>query len=198
MQQVGTIAGPLFIKIDTGPGRLSKELLHVKFMDKIYNKGVDIGHGHPNGTEATQEMDQGYFEFKPACNKSTIQVAAMKMALWVKAQKIMRKKQATSTSKQSATAMTDMEAFLQDGSESNDKGYKDVADDVEKEQYTFTVKGSISCVKLDNGNLCGVVNGFPGDPIALRPFDCYFSCANIWKWWCNVGFMPMTRNALNN
>jgi len=94
--------------------------------------------------------------------------------------------------------MTDLEEFRQDGIESVDEGDECVADDVDKEQYTFTVKGSVCNVKLDNCDLSGIVNGFPGDPISLRPFDRYFTRANIWKWWCNVGFMPMTRNALND
>ncbi len=40
------------------------------------------------------------------------------------------------------------------------------------------------------------MNGYPGDPIELRPFDYVFHRTNIWNWWCKVGFIPMTRNAI--
>ncbi len=39
-------------------------------------KGVHIGLGLPNGTESTQEMDQGFTEYKPATDESTVCVAA--------------------------------------------------------------------------------------------------------------------------
>ncbi len=89
------IAGPLFINADTGPG---DELFYVKFGEDFYNKGEYIELGLPSSTEATQEMDQGYSEFKPACYKCTKQVAAINMALQMEAEKNMRKKKANSPS----------------------------------------------------------------------------------------------------
>ncbi len=40
-----------------------------------------------------------------------------------------------------------------------------------------------------------VVNGYPGDPVELRPFDYCFTKEKIIKSWISVGFMPMTGNA---
>lgn len=51
-------------------------------------------------------------------------------------------------------------------------------------------------MKLDNSNLSIIVNGYPDDPIELRPFDVIFMCQNIWKWWCKGQFIPMSQNAL--
>ncbi len=51
-------------------------------------------------------------------------------------------------------------------------------------------------MKLDNSNLSAVVNEYPEDPIELRAFDKIFTCQNIWKWWCKVGFIPMSWNEL--
>jgi len=48
---------------------------------------------------------------------------------------------------------------------------------------------------LDLGNL---VNGWPGDPIEKRPFDCHFTEERIIKTWIAVGFLPMTGNAAND
>jgi hypothetical protein len=39
-----------------------------------------------------------------------------------------------------------------------------------------------------------VINGYPGDPVELRPFDYCFTKEKIIKSWINVGFMPMTGN----
>ncbi len=84
------IKGPLIIKTDTGPGRLSKDEAHIWFWEELMKKGVHILLGLPNKTECTQEMDQGFTELKPACDKSTIQVAAKKMAACVAARKKMK------------------------------------------------------------------------------------------------------------
>jgi hypothetical protein len=39
-----------------------------------------------------------------------------------------------------------------------------------------------------------VINGYPGDPVELCPFDYCFTKEKIIKSWINVGFMPMTGN----
>ena len=46
-------------------------------------------------------------------------------------------------------------------------------------------------------DIAHIVNGFPGDPIHLRPFDNCFSNVNIDRMWIVVGFLPMTRNMVN-
>ena len=48
---------------------------------------------------------------------------------------------------------------------------------------------------MDLGNL---VNGWPGDPIEKRPFDCHFTVERIIKTWIAVGFLPMMGNGINN
>ena len=54
---------------------------------------------------------------------------------------------------------------------------------------------SITKVKLSNLDLGHVINGFPGDPVELRPFDFCFTQEKIIKTWIKVGFMPHTGNA---
>ena len=43
-----------------------------------------------------------------------------------------------------------------------------------------------------------MVNGFGGDLLKNKLFDFVFCQANILSWWKKVGFLPMTRNALND
>ncbi len=70
------IKGLLFIKTNTGPGRLSNKLNHIKYRKQLMDMGAHSGLGLSNGTKCTQEMDQGYTQFKSACFESTLQVAA--------------------------------------------------------------------------------------------------------------------------
>ena len=46
--------------------------------------------------------------------------------------------------------------------------------------------------------MSNIVNGYPNDPIELRPFDYWFRPRFIPQWWIAVSFLPMTRNALND
>ena len=66
------ISGPLVVKTDAGPGRLSKEAESIDFRTEMAAMGVHILLSLPNGTAATAEMDQLYSKFKPRCSKSTI------------------------------------------------------------------------------------------------------------------------------
>ncbi len=91
--------------------------------------------------------------------------------------------------------IADMEEFLV-GDEEGDEGMAD--EECEGEDFTFEVKGSICNVKIDNCDLPLIVNGFLGDQMGLRPFDYIFHHKNIWKLWCRVGFIPMTRNCLHD
>ena len=75
-----------------------------------------------------------------------------------------------------------------DGSESDD----------DDEVVTLTVNKSKCNVTIGNGDLAEIVNGFPGDPIEKRPFDFNFMIQKVIRAWIYVGFMPMTRNAVND
>lgn len=46
-------------------------------------------------------------------------------------------------------------------------------------------------VSFFNLDLANLVNGWPGDPVELRPFDCHFTPERIIKTWIAVGFLPM-------
>ena len=73
------IAGPLVIKTDGGPGRLSRESASIEFRDEMAAMGVHIVLSLPNGTACTAEMDQLFEKFKPACSKSALRICAKKM-----------------------------------------------------------------------------------------------------------------------
>jgi hypothetical protein len=60
------ISGPLIIKTDARPGRLSKEALSIKFRKQMAAKGVHILLSLPNATACTAEMDQLFKMFKLA------------------------------------------------------------------------------------------------------------------------------------
>lgn len=53
-------------------------------------------------------------------------------------------------------------------------------------------------VGLRNLDLGVMVNGYPGDPIEVRPFDNSFRRSNVLTWWGKVGFLPMNRKALDD
>ncbi len=205
------IKGPVLFKCDTGPGRLCKTIEHVESHKELLQKGVHNLLGLPNGTESQQELDQAFAEFKPATNKSTVRIAAMKMARRVKARKLMKKKQ---NEERAAAALMEeindnnipnneedgdnggaiaaLEEYIKEGDADSDD------DGNEEDDFTFEVKDSVCNVKVNATDLSAIVNGFPGDPIELRPFDRIFTRKNIWSWWCKVGFIPMNRNALND
>ncbi len=73
------IKGPLIIKTESGLGRLHSNVEHVASCQEMMEKGVNILLGLPNGTECTQEMDQGFVEFNSATAASTTLIAAMKI-----------------------------------------------------------------------------------------------------------------------
>ncbi len=73
------LAGPLIIKTDGGPERLSQECSSIEFRDEIAAMGVHIILSLPNGTACTAEMDQLFEKFKPACSKSALRIAAKKI-----------------------------------------------------------------------------------------------------------------------
>ena len=73
--------------MDAGPGRLAKEASCVDFRERMHNLGLVILLGLPNATSATQEMDQGYEEFKRETDKATNRVVAKKMKERAKARK---------------------------------------------------------------------------------------------------------------
>ena len=173
------IKGPLFIKTDTGPGRLSNELNHINYREQLMERGAHIGLGLPNGTECTQEMDQGYAQFKPACFESTLRVAAKKMAARVTARKKMKDqvKQSTTdknliqqSNNEKNTSVDELKEFL------DNEGKEGNVDDEPCKNFSFEVKGSHCNVKLDNNDLSAIVNGYPDDPIELRPFNKIFTC----------------------
>ena len=81
------IRGPLVLKTDAGPGRLSKEAESIEFRSEMAEKGLHIMLSLPNATACTAELDQIYSKFQPECKKSTLRVAGMKMVRRVEARK---------------------------------------------------------------------------------------------------------------
>ena len=170
------ISGPLVVKTDAGPGRLSKEAESVLFREQMAEKGVHILLSLPNATSCTAEMDQLFEKFKPACSKSALRLAARKM------QSRMEVRVAEKGDKVNESYCNN------DDKNPIDQGVLD------KHQGRSSIC-NVSFTNLDLGNL---VNGWPDDPIELRPFDCHFNPERIIKTWLAVGFMPMTGNAAKN
>ena len=59
------LKGPLMVKTDSGPGRLSSEAESVDFREEMANLGVYIILSLPNGTECQAELDQMFSDFQP-------------------------------------------------------------------------------------------------------------------------------------
>jgi hypothetical protein len=51
---------------------------------------------------------------------------------------------------------------------------------------------------LDFSDLAMIVNGVDGDLITDRPFACHFSKEKILRSWAKVGFVPFSRNCIND
>ena len=197
------LKGPLFIKTDAGPGRLAhgklaKEANSVEFLEMMADKGVHIILGLPNGTSATQEMDQAYADYQPECRKSTMRLASIKLKNRVDARKKAHEKETGAASAQNVvtddTRRQDLEEYLAevDAEENNNNETED------EDNFEFQVNNSVCHVSIGNHDLPFIVNGLPTDPIEKRPFDYIFTRSNIWKWWVAVGFIPMNRNACND
>ena len=177
------LKGPLIVKTDSGPGRLSSEAESIDFREEMANLGVYILLSLPNGTECQAELDQMFSDFQPRCKRSAIRIVGMKM------------KSRLDALRRAETATTPITVdSSSDSDESSDEDEDDrsvaVAAPVEAPQAQ-----SITKVKLCNLDLGHVINGFPGDPAELRPFDFCFTKEKIIKTWINVGFMPHTGNA---
>ena len=168
------IKGPLIVKTDNGPGRLSKEAESIEFCEEMAKLGVFILLGLPNATEAQAELDQMYSVFQPRCKASAVRVVGKKMADRLKARELYA------------------EAINSDGGSDSD------GESSEDEKHSQKKGSSICNVSLSNRDLGNIVNGFPGDPIENRPFDYCFTQEKIIKSWVAVGFMPMTGNAAND
>jgi hypothetical protein len=79
------LSGPLIVKTDAGPGRLSKQAISIDFREEMAQLGVHILLSLPNGISCMAEMDQLFEKFKPACSKSALRVASKKMQKRMKA-----------------------------------------------------------------------------------------------------------------
>ena len=73
------LKGPLIIKTDAGPGRLSQEAQCITFRNKMAIKGVFILLTLPNGTSCTAKLNQMFTQFKDKTKNSTICVAGLKL-----------------------------------------------------------------------------------------------------------------------
>jgi hypothetical protein len=169
------ISGPLVVKTDAGPGRLSKEASSIMFREQMAKKGVHILLSLPNATACTAEMDQLFERFKPACGKSALRVASKKMQM-----------------RMSVRARNDV--IEVDGS---DASSEDEAEELDEIATRRKKKGerSICNVSFSNFDLANLVNGWPDDPVELRPFDYHFTKEGIVRSWIAVGFLPMTGRA---
>ncbi len=66
------LKGPLIVKTDAGPGRLSQEAESIDFREELARIGVFILLSLPNGTACTAELNQMYTRFKDKTKNSTI------------------------------------------------------------------------------------------------------------------------------
>jgi hypothetical protein len=168
------------VKTDSGPGRLSSKAVSTDFREEMAKLGVYIIVSLPNGTKCQAELDQMFSAFQPRCKRSVIRIIGIKIKEQLKA---MRRAGV-------ATPITvDSDSSNKSGIEDEDDGSVSVAGpDAPPEK-------SLTKVKLSNLDLGNVINGFPGDPLELCPFDFCFMQENIIKKWIKVGVMPHTGNA---
>ena len=147
--------------------------------------------GLPNETSATPEMDQDYEALRREPKKSTVRLAGIKTAAGVTSRKkALTKQKSTSLAEPEVGPVIDkdLEEFVNLMDEDSD----------DEDTFTLRYKGSVCNVTQGNNDLPRIVNGYQNNPIKLRSFDKTFTKSNIISWWKNVGFLPMSRNALND
>jgi hypothetical protein len=127
-------------------------------------------------------MDQMYEKFKPACKTSARRIMALKM------------KERLDARRRGGLAAVEEEST--DGDSDNNDNNND--DNLLLSNKTLTDNPkkrrsqSICNISFSNLDLGHLVNGWPGDPMKLRPFDNNFSSKKIIQSWVDVGFLPMT------
>jgi len=147
------LKGPLIVKTDSGPGRLSSEAESIDFREEMANLGVYILLSLPNGIECQAELDQMFSDFQPRCKRSAIRIVGMKMKSRLDA--LRRAETATTPITVDSSSDSDESS---DEDEDDDRSVA-VAAPVEAPQAQ-----SITKVKLCNLDLGHVINGFPGIP----------------------------------
>ena len=74
------LKGTVFLKVDSGTGRLSKSKDNVDFRQQMWESRIVVMLGLTNSTEVTQEMDDLYQTFKPQTYASTKRATSLKIA----------------------------------------------------------------------------------------------------------------------
>jgi len=74
------LAGPVFLKTDSGQGRLVASFSSLEFKERMQDEGVYLILGLPNSTSRTQEQDQLYQEFKGKTRSKTSKIFSKKLA----------------------------------------------------------------------------------------------------------------------
>ena len=131
-------------------------------------------------------MDQLFERFKPACGKSALRVASKKM------QKRMDVRMLNGAQNdEDGDAMIDVDAS--DALSEDEEEPDDIEDRPKKKG-----EQSICNVSFSNFDLANLVNGWPEDPLELRPFDYHFTKEGIIRSWIAVGFLPMMGRAMED
>ena len=193
----------------------------------MWERGVFIIIGLPNGTAVNQEMDQAFATFQPAVRRNTQRVVSRKLGARVAARKEARRaansekgQGRTPSGQDEPPPLADLDDILDflvlagDAEAEEEEGIVEeggadkvagplaegpVVDGVVTEQdHTIEHKASVMNVGLSNLDLGNMVNGYPGDAIEDKPFDNSFTRKSILSWWRKVGFLPMTRSAIND
>ncbi len=182
------ISGPLIIKTDAGPGRLSKEASSIEFREQMVAKGVHILLSLPNATACTAEMDQLFEMFKPACGKSALRVASKKMQKRMEVRLLNGARNG-----KDGDAVIDIDASNASSEDEEEPG--EIEDRPKKKG-----EWSICNVSFLNFDLANHVNDWPEDPLPLelRPFDFHFTKEGIIRLWIAVGYLPMRGKAMED
>ncbi len=125
-----------------------------------------------------------FSDFQPWCKRSAVRIVGMKMKSQLDASQ--RANAETATMPITINSSSDSD-------ESSDKN-KDDRSAADAALVEAPPAQSITKVKLCILDLGHVINGFPGDPPEICPFDFCFTQEKTVKTWINVGFMPHTGN----
>jgi hypothetical protein len=189
------LCGPVFLKVDSGPGRLVASPESITKRAEYFEMGLLLLMGLPNATAIQQEMDVLFQGFKAATYARGLTLLTKKLMLRGREFQLNR----------NAEGMVE-----EDETEQGEDRENDDDNDMLTRRRTLmteeraTTRSSVAKATASKALMIGfeelsiVVDGTEGDPLDMRPFRKFFTKERIVKTWEKVGFVPFTRKCLSH
>jgi hypothetical protein len=184
------LCGPVILKVDAGPGRMVADIKSITKRAEFLEMGLLILMGLPNSTSVNQEMDVLYGPFKSSTYARQEVIVTERMRL----RSLQQNRNMTHGQQRREEGAND-NSNEEDGDGEDDENIVGEEDNDEDRQ---AAAGNKKAISISFNDLATVVDGKVGDPIDMKPFSKYFTEQRILGAWAKVGFVPFTRNCVNN